>query len=373
MKVKVLIITEVLGGGVRKHILDLLNHINLNHFELFLVYSGKRTDDVFMSEIECLKSKGIKLLEISMSERVGIDDLKSVMKLAKIIETVKPHVIHCHSSKAGGIGRIAARIKNVRNVYYTPHAYYAQSDMNTLKKYAYMFVERALSTITKKTINVSEGEHEFAVKNKIVSKEFATIIYNGIAEPAIPHHLPGSHPNKLVIGTAARMNSQKDPWTFYNIAKKIIDHHPSVEFQYVGDGPYFKELKEMIMKEKYDKKIKLFGFVNNPSHIVNQFDVFLTTSLYEGLPYALIEAMSLGKPVVATDVTGNNEIVKHGVNGYLFEKQNVDDGVKKLNQIISDSDLMLRMGKESAILYREKYHLDKMINSLESLYLNAAQ
>jgi len=122
-------------------------------------------------------------------------------------------------------------------------------------------------------------------------------------------------------------DTNKDPFTFYNIAKNLVKKYKNVIFIYIGDGPCKVKIQNQIEKDNVDR-ILLLGFKKNVDNWLRIMDIFLMTSLHEALPYSIIEALAHSLPIVATNVTGINELVIDNYNGFLFNNSNVFDGVK---------------------------------------------
>ncbi|OAO76721.1 glycosyltransferase family 4 protein [Anoxybacillus flavithermus] len=368
-KVRLLYICEAMGGGVRRHLLDIIENIDLGSYDIHLIYGKNRADKIFLNSLPSLKQKGIYLYELKELDReISLKkDSKALIKIIKIINSINPDIVHCHSSKAGALGRAAAYLCGVKNIIYTPHAYMAQSPNLSHKKMKfYVGLEKLFSKITKVTINVSEGERQFALQNGIVTTNNSTVIYNGISIKDKYKKIRKN--NRIIIGTVARLSEQKDPITFYNIAKNIVSKYDSVDFRYVGDGPFYEILKNKIEKDNLQKRIQLVGFKNNISDELAEFDIFITTSLYEGMPYALIEALSEGLPIVGTNVTGNNEIIFENINGYLFNIKDVNGAVQILEFLINNPEKIKSLGEQSYKIYIEKFTIEKMIEKLEKTY-----
>lgn len=368
---RIIIICEAIGGGVRKHLLDVLDNLDKNKFELSLIYSSSRADTVFKSRIEDLKQSGIKLYDLpKMQREISISkDTASLLDIFKIAKKIKPDIIHCHSSKAGVLGRIVGRILGIK-VIYTPHAYFAQNNsLNTTKKNVYVCIERVLGYITFKTVNVSQGENEFALNHKIVRKNNSVVIYNGIADI---EDLPAksSLKNPITIGTLSRVDFQKNPWLFIEIAETLIKKYDNINFLYVGDGILLEKMQKYIKEKNLEKRINFSGFSSEIVKELNKFDIYLSTALYEGLPYSVIEALALKKPLVLSDVTGNNELVVPGYNGELFELESPNEAIRKIENILNNSSLYESYSKNSYQLFKKKFSLKQMIIDLESLYFS---
>ncbi|MGM1050388.1 MAG: glycosyltransferase family 4 protein [Bacillota bacterium] len=367
---KILYICEAIGGGVRKHILDILTHLDPTKYSISIIYSETSADEIFKGSIRLLKKRGVNLYAINnfVNEISVMDDIKAFYHIVKIIKKVQPDIVHCHSAKAGAIGRIASKFCRIKSVIYTPHAYFFQN--NTLsknKRRTYVFIEKLLSKITNITVNVSEGEREGAIENNVVGENNSVVIFNGINY--IERSLARSS-DTIRIGTTMRMEVQKDPLTFVEIAKRVVGEHSNVEFVFVGDGRLKDEVKASIKNNHLEEKVELLGFRKNVIDIVSSFDLYLITSLYEGLPYSVIEALSLGKPIIATNVTGNNEIVIDGYNGLLFEPMNAEQGAEKINILLNNPAFIKQFGVHSRELYEEYFTIQQMLDALDMVYSN---
>lgn len=378
MKRKVMIISETTSGGVRKHILDLLLNLDIEKYELYFAYSLKRADETMMMNISKLKNRGIHLIELKyMNREINlIQEMKALNELNKIIRQISPDIVHCHSSKAGAIGRISAKVSGIKKIYYTPHAYIMQNpSINKIKKIIFTNIERVLSRhCTTKTINVSNGEKNFAEKLNIDKNIKFQVIYNGVDEEITHGNIVqlkkelDIEEEDIVVGVAARMDDQKDPFTFIKIAEKVSSKNENIKFIYIGDGEYKNKIETYIAENSLEKNIKLLGFRNDTEQLLQIMDIYLVTSLYESMPYSLIEALKYGLPIVATNTIGNNEIVIERNNGLMFNIKDVDEGASKIKEIIKDKEKIHFMSKNSYKLFKCKFLLDNMINKVEALY-----
>lgn len=366
---KILIISESTGGGVRRHLLDLLNEINKTKYKVFMLYSKEGADSVFLNAIQKLKSDGIIFIESSQLERSKnlFKVILSVKELKRIVNEIKPDIIHCHSSIAGAYGRIATfNNKKIKKIY-TPHAYMAQNpNLSLSKRRIFIFLEKIMNYRTDMTINVSKGEREFAVDNKITTKDKSKVIYNGI-NYEMPKKNKDPQKRKTII-TVARMAPQKNPKMFIDIANKVLKKNKNCNFIYVGDGPLFKEMQSYINSLNLMENIQLVGFKKNVEHYLLSSDLYLSTSLYEGMPYSLIEAVANKLPIVATNVIGNNEIVEDGFNGYLVSIDNVNEAAERIIELLSDDELRHKLSENSFIKYSRDFSLGQMIKKIESVY-----
>lgn len=370
---KVLLIAEAMLGGIRQHVFDIARGIDKKEFEVYLIYSDNRADDKFFEEIREV-GKSVKLIKCNEMERsIGLHDVKAYKKVKQYIKEIKPDIVHCHSSKAGIVGRLAAKKCKVPLILYTPNAYAFQSpDLSDIKKKIYIYAERYLSRkACSMTINVSKGEMNKALEYKLDAPEKFTLIYNGIPEIDLPdkEELKGKiglKKNVKYVGFTGRCAKQKDPMTFLEIAKQVISRRDDTEFIYIGDGELQEQMQDWIINNNLTDKIHMLGFRNDTAEIVGAFDVYLSTALYEGLPYSMIEAMRAGVPIIATDCVGNNELVLDGINGKLFPVKDVCTGTQLI---------LCQLGKKSIDhdsvkgIFYNNFSVEKMLNELNNIYV----
>lgn len=371
-KKKLVLISESLGGGLRKHICQLLEHLDKEKFEIFLIHGTDNVDEVFEESKDRFKRNCHFISCDSLVRDISpFKDLRSYFFIKNQIKLIEPDIVHCHSSKAGAIGRVAAKRRKVPSVFYTPHAYsFLSKEIGKYKKRIYILIERILSrAYTTKTFTVSKGELDEALNENIDKKEKFTVIYNAIENTGFISKEEcrkrlGLPPDAFVIGNLARLEFQKDPMLFLKSIEPIENTCKKSTFVWIGDGNLKNEVMHQITAMGLENKVYLLGFRKNADVLVGAFDVFLSTSHYEGLPYALIESIRAGVPIVATNVVGNNEIVQEGKNGYLFDNQDMND----LGLIVkSASELNSSSIKKN---YNSRFSVDKMISKISLMYNN---
>lgn len=373
MKKKLLLIVEAMGGGVRRHVVDLINGLDKSQFTITLLYGKRRADASFLAQIQELEKEAQLIGSDNLVRELSPkQDYAALKEIKNVIREVQPDIVHCHSSKAGVLGRLAAKQMHIKKIFYTPHAYSFQApEFSASKKAVFVAIERWMSRhATTMTFNVSKGERQCALENRLDKPEKFQVIYNGVPDIPLPSkdearkclNLPIDVP---VVGTTVRLNEQKDPFTFIKIAKNVIQSCPNTQFLYIGSGPLFEPMQKYIQEHQLDKNVHLCGYCEDAELLVPAFDVFLLTSLYEGFPYALLEALRAGAPIVATDTVGNNEIVLPGQNGELFKIGDVEDGARAVLNMLNNP---IEKGKITQF-YRDHFSLEPMIDTIQDNYL----
>lgn len=369
---KVVLIAEAMLGGIRQHVFDIARKLNKEEFQVYLIYSDERADEKFFEEITEF-GKSVELIKCNEMQRsLGWHDVNAYKKIKQLLKDIQPDIVHCHSSKAGVVGRLAAKKCNVPLILYTPNAYAFQSpECSIMKKWLYIWAERYLSrNACSMTINVSKGEMNKALEYKVDKPEKFMLIYNGIPQIDIPDRTVlrsrlALRQDIQYVGFTGRCAKQKDPMTFLKIAKQVISLRDDVEFLYIGDGDLEDSMKEWIEQHQLSEKIHMLGFRNDSAEIVGALDIYLSTALYEGLPYSMIEAMRAGVPIIATNCIGNNELVFERINGLLFPVRDIESGSKC---IISQIENKLISRENAVSTYASVFSVEKMMDSLQRVY-----
>lgn len=278
--------------------------------ETYIVYSSKRKE-IIPENIRKEFSSQVTLIEIDMSREFDlIADLQSTFALQKIYKEIKPDIIHLHSSKAGVIGRWAEFISPKKHqVFYTPHGYaFLRLDISKKKRTFYHWIEKYTQKLFGGT-TIACGDTEFDIAKKLGTAE---LVRNGIDVPKLIPHVKAVSSSLLTIGIVGRITFARNPQLFNEIALLFPQYH----FKWIGDG----ELNAALTAPN----IEITGWLFDEQEVyaqLNTLDVYMQTSLWEGLPMALLEAMVFKKPIVATNVIGNKDVVQHGTTGFLFQKK----------------------------------------------------
>lgn len=305
MKKKILYVVEAMGGGIFSYIVDLANEL----VESYDVYIAHAVRDQTPLDYRNYFDKRIHLIEIESFTRSinPYKDVKAFIELRRIGKSINPDIIHFHSSKAGAIGRIAFKRKSIPQ-FYTPHGYsFLMKDCNKLKRALYKTIEICCASKNCMTISCSKGEHLETLK---ITKN-ASYVSNGVniskLQDKINNVLLNEHP--FTVFTIGRISFQKNPVLFNEIAKLL----PNVNFLWIGDG----ELRNCLTA----KNIQVSGW-NSRDKVIElaaNSDMFILTSLWEGLPISLIEAMYLKKTCAVSNVIGNKDVINNKINGFICE------------------------------------------------------
>lgn len=316
-KKKILYIVEAMGGGVFTYIVDLANEL-VNSYDMYIAYAvRKQTPENYKDYFD----KRIHLIEVENFARAinPSKDIAAFFEIRKIAKRVRPDIIHLHSSKAGALGRLAFNGKKVP-VFYTPHGYsFLMQNSSSKKRKIYKAIETICGKRNCTTISCSAGEHEESEK---LTKQ-AVYVNNAVNTEALQELIEAvprkKHP--FTVFTLGRICYQKNPKLFNQVACA----NPDVHFLWIGDGELRGELTA--------PNIEITGWVqrNEALQYSVNADAFLLTSLWEGLPMSLLEAMFMEKPCVVSDVIGNHDVIHNNDNGYVCNK--IDEYTKVIAEI----------------------------------------
>lgn len=355
---KIVHVVEALAGGVNTYFKDLSLFFGsedlTKDIQTTVIYSGNRKE-VDSQRINEDFSKNINLLNVHMVRGFSImEDFKSILKLRKILKEINPDVVHLHSSKAGFLGRIVLFSLPIKpKLFYTPHGYaFLRTDISFVSKKIYWTVEKSFQLLFGGE-TIACGDTEYAIAKNIGKSH---LIRNGINVSNVRESLAENHNPVLTIGIVGRITYARNPSFFNAIALRF----PKFNFVWIGDG----ELNDLITAPN----IRITGWMFDPKKVLaelNKLDIYIQTSLWEGLPIAVLEAMSLQKPVIATNVIGNKDIVVHGENGFLFNKI---EELDHIFQILSDEETRLEFGKKASEHCKIYFNSNTNFKDLVTIY-----
>ena len=365
---KVLHIGQLIGG-IDVYIRNIVSHTSPDITHVIVCGNGDNFNRDFFD------NRGIVLYQVDLYRKLSAwNDIKSFCSIMKLIRSEKPDVIHCHSAKGGFLGRMAGYLTKTRTLY-TPHAFSFLSSPKLIKRLSYKLLER-VAVFDSYLLACSESERELAIEQVGYKKERALVWQNSI--PAIPaedgESFMGDYRDNDYICYMARPSYQKNPSFLIKVMKEVHKRLPNVRFCLLGIGyhsPMVSGLKSGIHKYGLDGCVDIFPWLPHEKCLeyIRHSKIYITVSLYEGMSLTLLEAMSLGKAVVAPDVVGNKDCVEDGVNGFLlpFDEKLFADRVEEL---MANDDLRAAMEANSLRLFEERFMIDKRIVDLNNIYKN---
>ena len=358
------VLTDTNIGGAGIWLLNFLSSHNRDSLDISVV----------LPKNSMLKER-LEEIDIRVIEAEGIADssfsVSGIKSLSEIFEREKPDIVHTHASLSA---RIAAK-KNKIKVVHTRHC--LESPKKGIKRVVYRYINNKLSDTV---IAVSEAVYKNLTADGIDPDKLKTV-YNGIymlEEIPIGKKLAiresyGIDDKSIIVGMVARLEPVKNHHMFLNVAKVVSTICPEAVFMIVGDGSMRDELEKKARVEGIADKVVFTGFIEDVNDIMNVIDIHVLTSEKEALSISLIEAMSLGKPVIATNSGGPAEVIENGVNGIIVGNGDEVNLTMAITKCIQRSDVREKFGIAGKRIVQEKFFATDMAEQIEEVYYNLCQ
>ncbi len=379
------IITKLELGGAQQNTLFTVAHLDRNRYEPALITGA---NGMLIDEARRLTGVRLYLVPELVREIRPVKDITALFKIARILRAIQRDVrkqagnatgaviVHTHSSKAGILGRWAARLAGIRCIIHTVHGFSFHQFQPRLTRAVYVMLERLTASITSAFILVSRANRDEGIKQKIFTPEKAVLIRSGIdikeyqsvhcdrmavrAELGITNGAP-------VVAMVACFKPQKAPLDFIKTARLVLDEYPQAEFLMVGDGDLRPRIAALAAELKIADNVHLVGWRKQVPQIMHSIDLLVLTSLWEGLPRVLPQAMAAGVPIVASDVNGSREAISEGINGFLTQPHDVQEMARKILYLLTHPEEARAMGRNGRGLVQE-FDIWKMLRQQEVLY-----
>jgi glycosyltransferase involved in cell wall biosynthesis len=326
-------------SGVQKMMLLLLNALDKDRYEIYVIC---KPDGPLVNR---LKEEGYNYLPVkSLRRNLSLWDPVALIHIFLLCREYRFDIVHTHSSKTGFLGRIAARIAGVKRIIHTVHGFPFHSHQFIVARYLYLSLEILASFFCDYLVVVNHYERNWILRKKLVNPRKILTVYNGI-EPKLSIS-PRKYSSKgmvspvksnpdlagfFVFGTVARFTRAKNIVNLTKVAISVCRENPQIKFVFIGDGELWDRCYDLVTSAGMNRQILMPGWQNNIEYWLMNIDVFVLYSHWEGLSISILEAMSLGLPVIASDIKGNNELVDNQ-NGILVS---VDDHIR-FRRILSE-------------------------------------
>ncbi len=365
---KKLKILEIIGdatlAGAPRHLLSLLENLDTKKFALMVITPpGPLT-----GEIRSIR-KSIEIKIVPMRSKM---DLSAIKEMRDIIKHLEPDVIHVHGTRGGVLGRLAAFSLKIP-IIYTEHLWTKNYQMpSRIAQRVQLIGLWLLDMITDLNIAVSDAVKDFMLANQITRPEKVIVIYSGIM-PAKKKANVLSNNKKYQLKSIGTLNEQKGMQYLIAAMPLVLREFPQTELEIIGDGYFKKNLSREIKEMKLAGKVKLSGFVKDIYGELEKTDIYVQPSLSESFGLAILQAMSVGLPVVATKTGGIPEVVTQGKTGILVEPKNSKELSRGVLELLRDPQKAQKMGKMAAEDAEIKFSLKDMISEIETVYQKIVQ
>ena len=347
------VITKLELGGAQENTLYTCQHLDRDRFRVVLVYGPGGLLDSALDQLAA--SAHLIAVPELIRELAPKTDAACFSTLRRIFweqqaahwkRELAPHdfIVHTHSSKAGVIGRLAARAAEVPHVVHTIHGFGFHPWQPRLTKTLFVNAERAAGRVTHAFIGVSRANlAEARARGIIPPRAVVRLIRSGMDIGEI-RRASGRRkevrrslnlgPEAEVILSVANFKPQKDPLTMIEAFAALRERRPRARLLFAGDGPLRREVEAAVQQRKLDEHVRLLGWRRDVPDLLAACDVVALSSLFEGLPRSAVQAVAARRPFVGTRVDGTPEIIRDGKNGYLVEPRNPEALAQALDRAL---------------------------------------
>ena len=304
---------------------------------------------------------------------------KALLQLKRIIDTHQFDIIHCHTPMGGMLTRIAARAarKKGTKVIYTAHGFHFYKGAPTQNWLFYYPLEKRLSSFTDCLITINKEDYKLATTRHFKADSIKHVHGVGIDlnhyKPAIPSKKAalrikyGYAPDDYILFYAAEFNKNKNQQLLIHALALLKNTVPKARLLFAGDGPLQEQCKQLAGQLGVQNKVNFIGFRNDIDQLLQLSDVAVASSLREGLPVNLLEAMASGLPILATNNRGHRELVKNNQNGFIPIANAPSLFATKILYLYNNQDIEARLG-ETGQLFVQNYALSKVKNEMADIY-----
>lgn len=353
------------------HIVNSLDCGGLENFTIELSKELMRSGDLAyiccLDKLGNLASNAIEsgVSVVNMKIRAGFD-LSCIVRLRRYIKLNNIDVVHTHNKKPLIYGTIAAKLAGVSSIVHTRHGQAPDS------------VPWYIWAMNSKIVTISEDAKIQLIKNNKLKMSQVDVIKNGIpinkfesiqpADSFVLKEAMGITPKHQVIGIVARLAVEKDHRTLIMAFAEVVKVNANAILIIVGDGPLSLELQTLSNEWSLNQNIKFLGFRQDIAALIATFDIFALSSTSEGMSLTLLEAMAAKKPIVATDVGGNPEVVKNNVTGIIVPPKEPKKMADALSTLLSDAEKSKKFGMNGYYRVKEEFSLEAMTLKYKAMY-----
>jgi len=301
--------------------------------------------------------------------------VKALVDLYRLIRRERPRIVHTHTAKAGVLGRIAARLAGVPIVLHTYHGHVLSGYFHPVTSLVFRGIERMLAPASSVLLTVSESVKDDLVRLGVARGDHVRVLPLGLDIQPLARELPrntlrreaGWPDGARIVGIVGRLVPIKDVDTFVEAATLVAAAIPDVRFAIVGDGEERARLEPRAVAALGDR-IRFFGWRKDTAAVLGDLSVSVNTSLNEGTPVALIEALAAGRPVVATSVGGTPDLLDGGRYGVLVPPKSPREVANAMTRVLESPEDARRQALDGQAFVLERYSVERLLRDMAALY-----
>jgi glycosyltransferase involved in cell wall biosynthesis len=368
------LITRLDLGGAQQNTLYSAGHHDRSRFRVGL-WAG--AGGILDAEARAIADADVRLFPWLVHPIRPHRDALALVRLVAAMREAKPALLHTHSSKAGILGRAAARIARVRRVVHTVHGWSFNDTQSPIVRRLFRALERMAARGTDRIVCVSEADRREGIESRIGRPEAYRLVRSGIdpeefsARPGARERVRaalGIGPGEVLVGTVACLKPQKAPLDLVEGAALALRVEPRLRFVVAGDGELRGAVEARARDLGLGERFRLLGWRRDVPDLLAGLDLFVLTSLFEGLPRAVLQAMVAGVPVVATAVGGTPEVVRDGETGLLVRPGDPAAAAAAVVRLTGEPETARRLAAAASRRIGEEFEIRRMVRTLDELY-----
>jgi glycosyltransferase involved in cell wall biosynthesis len=378
------IITRMDMGGSAQNTLLTCTQLG-QKYEMVLACGLSQESNMTASERQAVargmtkaRENGVRIVMIpALVRRISLhNDLRALCSLVRLLIKEKPDIVHTHTSKAGLLGRLTAKILKVPLIVHTPHGHVLYGHFGILRSRLFLWLEKLFSSFTHRLIALTDGELNDYLALRVCPPAKLRKIHSGVdigkfmsvqVDVTEKKRSLGLSQNGAVVGFIGWLLTIKGPLHLLRAMENVWQKFPDAQLVFIGKGDLDIELRTAAINSIGNGRVKFLGWRDDIQEIIPAFDILVLPSLNEGMGRVLIEAMASGKPVVASNTGGIPDLVKHEYNGLLVAPGDPKALAASIRELIVDDSkakLMGRHGRE----FCDQFSLEAMVAKLDHLY-----
>jgi glycosyltransferase involved in cell wall biosynthesis len=368
------LITQSELGGAQQYVLDLV-HGTEDEFEVFVAFGEQGKQGELAKRLKPTEAVYYVLPHLRRAIN-PINELMAFYEIYKLVKRLKPDIIHLNSSKISGLGSVSSTLAHPKaKIIYTAHGWvFNEPERDT---WFHFWSERAASWFEDRIICISQMDLEIARARLKIPEEKLALVHNGREEI---NHLPREEARKklriadntTLIGSIGNLYKTKGFEYFIKAVKKLKESFEIPNFKFkiaiIGEGSERAKLEKLIKQNNLENTFVLAGRIDNASELLKAFDIYVCSSVKEGLSYTLIEAMQAALPIVTTNVGGNPDLVFDKKEGLLVTPKSPDKLASAIEYLIKNQDTAKELGQNAREKALNEFSLNQMINKTKSVY-----
>ncbi len=381
-KIKIIrIITRLSISGSSQHVMEMAAMFNSGRYSTTVIYGNVESyeqDNLYLA-----KNLELDMINLSRMKREisPINDILTIWNLWRIMRKIKPDIVHTHTAKAGLVGRLAAWLAGVPVIIHTFHGNNFRGYFGRFFSGVSVNLERLMARLSTCIIAISERQREELLAFRIAPEGKIRVIPRGIDLGRIKYgsddtgkfkQEQGISRDKKLIGFIGRLTQIKNPYTFIDVAARVLQERRDVVFIFAGDGEMSDELRFRVRELGLAENVVFTGFIKDLRRLYADLDALLLTSFNEGTPVAILESIANSVPVIASRVGGVPDLIEAGVSGSLFDPTDAEGFAKCVLDLLANPAKYRKMAEAAVETINRDYTLARLRENMESLILELA-